>query len=224
MVSIAQLVEERVLEQPFLADALQRGILNYGAVADELLPSIQQVTKRNVRHAAVMMALRRFAERLEKQELTFPTFSTSSNVILQSDMFELTTTKSKEAIAAIRTLRDSIDQEGGDLLTVTQGLHEYTIISNKQHLRRLKALLKKAEIKSVIEELSLLTIKIPDEAIDSPGYFYSLIKALTWENINIVEIVSTLTELTFAIKDEQVPHAYRVVKRVLSSKASQESL
>ena len=36
MTSIAKIVEDIVLEQPFLADALQRGIVNYGAVADEL--------------------------------------------------------------------------------------------------------------------------------------------------------------------------------------------
>ena len=101
MASIAQIVEELIVQQPFLTDALQRGLLNYGAVADELMPRVQEHTKREVTHAAVMMALRRFAEKLERQALALPTFSESSNVTIQSNMFELTTTKTNNVNSAI---------------------------------------------------------------------------------------------------------------------------
>ncbi len=216
MASIAQIVEEKVLEQPFLADALQRGLLNYGAVADELLPRVQKETKREATHAAVMMALRRFGEKLERQEVRIPRFTERSSIALQSDIVELTTTKTKEAFDAIRAFRDHVSQESGDLLTVTQGMQELTIITNKAHLPELRRLLEGAEVKRVIEELSLLAIRIPDAAVETPGYFYALLKALAWEGINIVEIVSTLTELAFILKDEDVPRAYRVVKDVLA--------
>lgn len=214
MPSIAQIVEDLVIQQPFLADALQRGLLNYGALADHLLPGVQQETKRVVKHAAVMMALRRLAEKLEQHDLQPPSFH-DADIAIRSNLFELTVQNTRRAFDRVHDYRRTINYDRGELLTITQGLHELTIISNKHHLPALHNLLKEEHIKNVTEELSLLTIKIPEEALGTPGYFYTLTKALAWENINIIEIVSTLTEMTFALADRDVPRAYKVVKRVI---------
>ncbi len=214
MPSIAQIVEELVLEQPFLADALQRGLISYGALADELLPRAQRETKREVKHAAVMMALRRFADRLETQEPATPSF-TGANVTIRSNLFEITVANTKRAFEAVHAFRERIRHDQGELLTVTQGLYELTIISNKQHLPALKEALQDETVKNVTEDLSLLTVRIPDDALETPGYFYTLTKAFAWESINIIEIVSTLTEMTFALNDRDIPRAYKLVKGVL---------
>ncbi|MBR9693270.1 hypothetical protein GOV07_05085 [Candidatus Woesearchaeota archaeon] len=215
MSSIAQLVEDQVLRQPFLSDALQRGIVNYGAVAEELMPKVQQHTKRLVRHAAVMMALRRFAEKLEGREPKMPHFE-QTEIMIRSNLFELTVKNTTKAFEIIHDYRTNVKHDQGELLTVTQGLHELTIISNKQHLKAFKHLLNKEGIKNITEDLSLVTIKIPQDALGTPGYFYALTKAFAWENVNIIEIVSTLTEMTFALHDHDVPRAYTIVKNVLS--------
>ncbi len=215
MASIAQIVEELVLQQPFLADALQRGIVNYGAVAEELLPRVQRETKRLVKHAAVMMALRRFSEKLEQQELKAPRFD-RSDITIKSNLFELTVANTKTAFDAVHSFRDKIRHEQGEFLTVTHGLYELTIISNKSHYEDLQHLLKNETVKNTIADLSLLTVHIPEDAIGTPGYFYALTKALAWENITVLEIVSTFTELTFALHDKDVPRAYRIVKDVVA--------
>lgn len=218
MASIAKITEELVLHQPFLADALQRGIVSHGALADELLPKVQRETKEKVKHAAVMMALRRFAERLERQDIKAPRFTEETDITIRSDLFELTVTSTKRAFEAINGFREEVAYERGGILTVTQGLDELTVISNRKHLAKLKAALRREEIKNVTQELSLLTVRLPKSAIGTPGYFYSLVKALAWESINIVELVSTLTELTFALHDEDVPRAYAVVKEVVAKR------
>ncbi len=217
MASIAKIVEDLAGEQPFLCDALQRGILNYGAVADELLPKVQKETKQKVKHAAVMMALRRFAERLEQRELRQPRFTEENDITIQSNLFELTVASTKKAFETVHEFRKHVAHERGELLTVTQGLHELTIISNKKHYAKLRAALRREDIKNVTEDLSLLTIRIPPSAIETPGYFYALTKAFAWESINIIEIVSTLTEMTFALHDRDVPRAYKTVKGVIGS-------
>jgi len=218
MPSIAQIVEELVLQRPFLADALQRGLINYGALADELLPSAQRETKRPVRHAAVMMALRRLAEKLEAQEVQTPDFE-KSEVTIRSNLFELTVQNTSRAFEKIHGYRRQVAHDRGEILTITDGLHELTIISNKQHLTPLKKLLRSERIKNITENLSLLTITIPDDALGTPGYFAFLTRAFAWENINIIEIVSTLTEMTFALADKDVPRAYTVVRQ-LTARAS----
>ncbi len=218
MASIAKIVEDIVMEQPFLADALQRGIVNYGAVADELLERVQKETKEKVNHAAVMMALRRLAEKLEQRDVRAPRFNEESDVTVRSNLFELTAANTKRAFDAINEYRTLVAYERGEIFTVTHGLNELTVISNRKHLSKLKEALRREQIKNVTEELSLLTVRLPSEAIRTPGYFYSLVKALAWENINIIEIVSTLTELTFALHDKDVPRAYTLVKDVVAKR------
>ncbi len=63
--------------------------------------------------------------------------------------------------------------------------------------------------------LSSLSIKIPIEAIETVGLLYILTKAINWENINIVEIVSTLTEMTFILKEDDVSRAFNTVKKLI---------
>jgi len=218
MTSIAKIVEDIVLEQPFLADALQRGIVNYGAVADELLERVQRETKEKGNHAAVMMALRRLAEKLEQRDVRAPRFNEEGDVTIRSNLFELTVTNTKRAFDAINGFRMQVAYERGEIFTVTHGLNELTVISNRKHLAKLKESLKREQVKNVTEELSLLTVRLPSEAIRTPGYFYSLVKALAWENINIIEIVSTLTEMTFALHDKDVPRAYMLVKDVVAKR------
>jgi aspartokinase len=215
MRSIAKAVEEIVLRQPFLADALQRGIVNYGAVADELLPVLSQELDEEPKHAAVMMALRRLAERLEEQEVRAPRFGEEGELAIRSNLFELTVVNSKSAFKAVNNFREQIAYENGELLTVTHGIHELTIISNRKHLAALRKALRSEDVRNVTEELSLLTVRIPLSAQKTPGYFYTLTKALAWEGINIVEIVSTLTEMTFALSEKDVPRAYQILKDVM---------
>lgn len=218
MASIAKIVEDIVMEQPFLADALQRGIVNYGAVADELMERVQRETKEKVNHAAVMMALRRLAEKLEQRDVKAPRFNEESDVTIRSNLFELTVANTKRAFDAINDFRTAVAYERGEIFTVTHGLNELTVISNRKHLSKLKESLKREQVKNVTEELSLLTVRLPSEAIKTPGYFYSLVKALAWENINIIEIVSTLTEMTFALHDKDVPRAYTLVKDIIAKR------
>src|SRR6056300_1707517 len=65
MKTIANCVEEILISQPFLEDALTRNILNYSALADELREPISKMLRKPVKSGAIMMALRRYSPPLE---------------------------------------------------------------------------------------------------------------------------------------------------------------
>ena len=62
-----------------------------------------------------------------------------------------------------------------------------------------------------------MTIKIPIEAVEQVGLFYVITKALNWENINIIEIVSTLTEMTFIINENNTARAFDTLKKLVAN-------
>ena len=60
MKTIANCVESILISQPFLEEALARGIINYSALAEELNPTVSEILKKPVKSGAIMMALRRY--------------------------------------------------------------------------------------------------------------------------------------------------------------------
>ena len=65
-------------------------------------------------------------------------------------------------------------------------------------------------------ELSAITIILPKEAVFVPGVYYSVLKALAWEGINFVEVVSSYTELTIILQNSNVDRAFSVLKNLSS--------
>ncbi|MFT4261585.1 MAG: hypothetical protein ACMXX9_04100 [Candidatus Woesearchaeota archaeon] len=108
-----------------------------------------------------------------------------------------------------------VDYSKGDYLVITQGLNEIMIMSDEKFLKDIKNIFSKQEIKYEIKSLSSLTINIPLESIETVGLFYLVTKTLNWNNINIVEIVSTLTKMTFIIKEKDVSLAFESLNKLI---------
>lgn len=216
MVTVSHLVEKIVEKKPFLEEALAKGIINYAALAEILQPDIEKELKIKVKTSAVMMALRRFSEKLEKSFVgQAPIKFKESDLTIRSDLFEVTALKSPSI--DIRELYDLVDFSKGDFLTVTQGLYEVTIIASRKHKAKILKLLDREKIVKTVDNLSSLTVKIPIEALETIGLFYVVTKALTWDNINIIEIVSTLTEMTFILKEDDVSNAFNTLKKLIQA-------
>jgi hypothetical protein len=83
---------------------------------------------------------------------------------------------------------------------------------NEEYEPMITELLGQENIIQVNKELASLSLKIPETAIDTEGLFYAVTKALYWDDINIVEIVSTFTEMTFILKEIDIPAATKTIK------------
>ena len=215
MAIVAQIVEELIRRKPFLLEALSKGIVNNAALADELIPEIEKKIKKRVTFAAVNMAIRRLSEKLERSFVERPIFDKNSDVLVRSDLVEITIYLTHESEMVIKKLYGIIEFRKGDILTITQGIHEVTLITNKRHQKKILDLFDEKVVKMVIKNLGSVTIKIPDKSIETIGLFYVATRTLNWENINIIEIVSTLTELTFVVKEDDTSHAFDVLKAMI---------
>lgn len=215
MVTIAHLVEKKITQTPFIQEALHKGIINHAALAELLLPEIEKELKEPVKFTSINMSIRRFAEKIEKKELNNITFNQDSNVTIRSNLIEITIHKSRDIEPKIQSIYNLISYKNGDFLTITQGLHEIMIIIDTKFKSQILEIFEESEIKMILEELSSVTINIPLEAIETVGMFYIITKTLNWENINIIEIVSTLTEMTFIIKDTDVANAFNCLNKLI---------
>lgn len=214
MVTISRVVEKIVEENPFIQEALSRGIINYAALAEEFKPRVDRELKENVKESAIMMALRRLEERIDKSFAKKAKFDKNSDIFIKSDLFEISIKTSRKTFSKIKEIYEHIDHEK-DFLTITQGLTQVTIIANNRNKAKIIDVLSGEKIVKEIKNLASIGTTLKPSSTEEVGYFYLLTRAFAWENIPIVEIVSTLNELTFIVNEKDVPKVFTIFKEVI---------
>ncbi|MBU1201067.1 MAG: hypothetical protein KKA51_01080 [Nanoarchaeota archaeon] len=219
MVTISHLVEKIIEKKPFIQEALSKGIINNAALAEELKPIIEKELKKKIKFSAVNMAIRRLSEKLKNNFTENTKFDNKSDITIKSNLVEIVVYKEQETQEKIKKVHDLIDFKKGDFFSVTQGNYEVMIIINEKHEQKVKTFFDKKNIKKVISGLSSLTVNLPEEAVETIGYFYVVTRALNWENINIVDIVSTFTEMTFIVKEEDAAASFNTLRKLIKNKS-----
>jgi len=214
MVTIAHLVKKHIDCMPFLQEAMFKEIISYGNLADELQPAIEKELGKKVKTSAVIMALRRYAESLKftkKKKFDF-----SSEIIMRTGLIDIAVLKSLNLFGILDKIYKIVDYEKGELLNIIQGTNEVAIITNNKYEKKVIDILKDEKIINVEKNLVSISMSYPQEFIHTPGIIFAVVRKLSWENINIYEIVSTFTELTFIINKKDLTRAYNVLNEVVN--------
>jgi len=216
MISISRTVEKILEERPFIQEALARGIINYVALAEEIKPNVEDYLGRNVKIPAIMMALRRNSEKLEKKIAKRPKFEKNTDIFIKSNLFEITIKKTKRNLDKTRDLYKFLNGDE-DFLTITSGLHELTIISNGKYKDKMRNIFGLNNIIKEIGNLAAIGTKMPKNAVYEVGYFYTITRGFSLENIPIIEIISTLNEITLVLKESDIPRGFPLLKRIINN-------
>jgi len=215
MLSVAKAVEHILSQKPFIQEGLARGIINNAALANEMIPEVEKLIKKKVKFSAVNMAIRRLTEKMELTFIKQAKFDKNCDITVRSDLIQITVFKIGEVQNYIRELYNIVDYKKGDFFTITQGLYEVMIITNKRYEKEILSLFPQKVVKKVIRNLSGITIKIPEESSYVVGLFYLITRAMAWENIPIVDIVSTYTETTLTVREDDTTRAFNSLQQMI---------
>jgi len=222
MPSIAQVVSEIVEKKAFLESALATGIINYSRLAEDIVQEVRNDPKlrgTKVKQSAVMMALRRLAGSLnEDYKKLSDIIGASSSLEMdysKYNLFSATIERSSEVNNIIRSLYDIVDIGNRDFLTITSGMTEVTIISNMRHQEEILSQFEQSAILNIDNDLASISLIIPEDSFQTPGLFYLVTKQLFWDGINIREVVSTLTEMNFIVKQIDIPDVMTSLQRLI---------
>lgn len=216
MVSIAHLVKRYLDARPFLQEAVSRGIVNFGALAEEMLPFIQQELGKEVKHAAVMMAIRRYGEQVKKQEAW--QFNFESEINMKTGLCDIAVVKSNTWPEKMKKIYALVDFEKGDILNIIHGNYEVSIIANEKYLEKIKDILAGEKIIHIEKSLVSVALRYSTDFLYTPGVLFTITRALAWNNINLFEIISTYTELNFIVSKKDAMRTYEVLQEVIEQK------
>ncbi|MBI5061374.1 MAG: hypothetical protein HZB67_03595 [Candidatus Aenigmarchaeota archaeon] len=124
--------------------------------------------------------------------------------------------KSSTLFAKLKNIYNHIDYDKGEILNVVHGNFTVTIILNEIHKKKILELLGDEKIAHTDSGLAQVSLKFPLDYLYTPGVLHQLTKELAWNNINIIEIVSSLTELNFIVKNSNAVRAYSVLEDLIA--------
>jgi hypothetical protein len=215
MTTIADTVDETIKHSPLLETALAKRIINLSALARYIKPVVQQKTKKEIKTGAIIMALKRLSTRLrQKESRVEKILKNISNLTARSNLVEFTYTSSATFIEAQKKLLSELGGRKDLFCYLSQGVLENTVIVSKELGRKMEKIFQKEKLALKLDNLSAITMKLPEVNVDTPGVYYSILKLFMWEDINIVELFSTYTELTLVFYDKDIESAFSLLKNL----------
>ncbi len=215
MIKITDLIKEILAGDDVAREALKLNYLNLSAYAKRIQPRISERLYKPVGLGSVIVAL----SRLRNTFLSEPDYRPEVHIetmAIRPNLAELTFEKTDETLASAAALNPAVT--GTDaFFCLTQGSQELTIIFEAKYTSEvLTQFMRKPKGQYV--NLTAITVKfIEADYIEVPNMIYTLVSALAVKRINLIEIVSTFTELSFIVRSKDAEQTIMSLSPFLTS-------
>lgn len=197
-------VSEAILDVLYKDDialgALQRGLLNNSAYARHIKAQVEELTFKDVDEKTIAAELPRLVKTLNSS-FVLPKIELSS-ISMHTNLAEIAYEKTEQNVTIIKDLYLQLGPIQKTFITMTEGLTEIGIIAEKGVALKFKELLKDTQPIFYGDNFVGVSVKFDLRYIQIPHQIVLLVKRLTIKNINIIEVVSTPTEMTFIVESK----------------------
>ena len=215
MTNLSHLVREHIEQKPFLQEALRQGIINYAALGEQIKEFLEEKLGTKLKHISVIMAIRRYQEKLLPQDIKKTHYGEKAEANLKTNLHMFTIVKSNSVLSKLSEIVKNIDVKSGAILHIVQGNYQVAVITNESNVKKVKLSLKNEEIIREDKDLVAIGLKYSDELIDIPGNLFMLTRALAWENITIIDLIETMSESIFIVKEKDATRALTKLSQVM---------
>lgn len=218
MKTIASQVSEYVKTKPYLSSALFQGIINLTSLARQIQPDIEKSLKKPARSGAIVMALKRISDNEEflSTHRIVSVLKNLGDITVRSALtdycFKLTDTLLLAQAKFLTEIKDRNDV----FYTSSRGVGESNIVVSSNISYLVEEIFKDEICIDKLKNLSAITVKLPTENVKIPGIYYFIFQRLSWEGVNISEVISTSNEFTILMNEESVNVAFEVIKNLKS--------
>ena len=203
MRTIHQAVLATLSESPTARDAMTSGILNLSAYAKTIKKNIEEQTWKTVHVPTIVVALSRIQEELKNDTKNqAPLFI--DDITIKAPLVDITYEKTVGTIQAVSTMKSL--EHAHDVITNTIGSQEITIIASAHMKQKILAHFP-VQPKAIFDTVSGISMRFSENYIDIPNVLYRLLGIFATKNINVIELVSTYTELMVVIEPKFVNEA-----------------
>ena len=134
---------------------------------------------------------------------------------MKTGLSDITFVKSPSLLNKLKRIYDLLDYDKGDTLNVIQGNYEITIVVSEKYTKKILQVLKDEKIINVENGLVSLAMSFSKDFLYTPGIISKVTRKLNWENVNIFENISTMTEIIFIVSKRDSVRAFNALQRLI---------
>lgn len=213
--SVSSCVKKIIDKTPFIHEMLVRGILSFSNYASSIKDEVESNYGKNVKHSAIVMAIRRYGEELKIKDNTEKKVNVDYEIVMKTKICDLNIVRNDRFLSKLTKLYEEVSTEKGDFLNVSLGSHEISVAVSEKYKTIVDEIALGEEILHRKDDLVALSLVFSGDFLQTPGIVYEAVRKLAWEVINVIEIVSTKNELTFVINREDSMKAFDVLQSFL---------
>jgi len=216
MVTISNVVHDILNRNVFLQEAINHGIVSYNKLANNIKPEIESELDKKVKHNAIVMALRRYSEKLEKRR-NQPSLNYFRETLLKTDVCYIIVEESPDALNKTQELYNKMVFKQGKIFNIVQGNYELGIITNQSNKENVIDAFGGDNILRIVEELVVISLMYSKDYLFTPGVLYNVLRFLAWENINVLSITLTPQELSLVISRKDTMRCYNTLEKLVKT-------
>ncbi|RKN02099.1 hypothetical protein D7036_16810 [Aquimarina sp. BL5] len=211
MKTITDCVHNILRHQPFLEDALSRDIINFSSLATDLLPQVEKEMRKPVKPGSIVMALRRYhPKRIKHSE----NLGSLGDIVVRSGITEYTFLNSNTILTSQSNLLNTVKDKTKTYFTYSSNFQESNILVSSSLKEIVEDHFKDETCISVADNLSSMSIALPDDSARSIGLYFYIFKLLAYEGIPVFEIISTSNYFTLFLEKEYVNDALLLMNEI----------
>ncbi|MEL0275265.1 MAG: aspartate kinase [Flavobacteriaceae bacterium] len=216
MKTIAAVVEQYIKTKPYLSTAMTQGIINLTSLARQIQPEIEETLQKPARSGAIVMALKRISDNLEflSTHKIVKVLKGIGDITVRSNLVDFSFKISETLLNAQAQFLSEVNDNPNIFYTSSRGVTESNIIVSSNAAAQLENYFQSERLIEKTEDLSSISIKLPTENVTIPGIYYFIFQRLSWEGVNIYEVISTSNEFTIIVGEDQVNSAFKAIKEL----------
>ena len=216
MISISHVVEDIVKHRHYLSESLAAGIINVSSLARQLQPDVERALQKGVNTGAIVMALNRLAPYLQVREQVQlnKLLSNMGDIILRSSLCDYTFKNSPTLLDCHIEVLKNLVKNDEIFYTMVQGVFETNLVISDTMEELIADYFKDELCLFKKNGLSSVTLKLPKGNSMQAGFYYTIMKELSWEGINLTEVISSTNEFTVVVDNALIDKTFVVLKNI----------
>ena len=212
MIKVSLVLKEIIEKDEIVLEALRLNILNISAYSKLIQAKIEEKCKKEVRLGTIIVAISRLAVKIRKtSSLKLKIYI--NDIVVKTPLSVISYEKTSSNLTKLSIFQKLIVNQN-DFFTVTLGVDEITIVCSKNLVEKVKQKFED-EPKSFLDNLMGVTIKFPEKYLKIPNILYTFITKIATKRINLIEVISTHSEITFIINNKDLKLINTVLEEFL---------
>ena len=216
MKTISNAVSDYIKSKPFLSSALSDGIINLTSLSRIIKPDIEETLRKSINHGAIVMALNRLSLNLEFQhtQKIVRVIKNIGDITVRSNLTDYNFKVSETLMNKQSDVLKKLNNTNTSFYSSSRGVDECNVVVSENLTDIVETNFEGELLIKKTAKLSAISFKLPSENVSVPGIYYYVFQKLSWDGINISQVISTSNEFTILVSEDEVDNAFSVINKL----------